>query len=138
MTSYSITSSDMNLHEHTHTYKQAGRWWSSESVRHEDTQKHTPTNPSPLTHQHTESCAIHAYNPHHLSRSLCTIPHTLIALDIFSFSRRHILHSSLADANIILGHPSYSALMFCSSLTFWLLGRRFIWACRPCACGERF
>lgn len=139
MTSYTTTGSDMNMHEHTHACKQAGRWRSSQSVRHEDIHRHThihidksPPCLSFALHSNTQKAVLS-------TRTILTHTTTLIALDIFSFSRGHIptLRSSPADANVILGHPGYSTLMFCSLLTFLLLGRRCIWPDQPCAFGEK-
>lgn len=84
VTSYSMTSSDMNMHEHTQACKQAGRWRRSKSVRLEDThaEAHTDKSLSPYTLTHTKlsSPCIQSYPP--------PPPPTLIALDIFSFPRR--------------------------------------------------
>lgn len=135
MTSYSTTSSDTNTREHTHARKQAGRWRSSESARHEDTHRHRNTHgqiPLP-SHTNTQKDVLSAH-------TILAPTTTLIALDIFSFSRGHVptLGSRPADTDVILGHPRYSPPMLCSSLTFLLLGRRCIWPGRPCARGRGF
>ena len=76
MTSYSSTSSDMNMHD---ACKQAGRWRSSEAARHEDTHRITQRQIPLLSHTHTHT---HTHTPssHPLN--------TLIALDVSSLSPR--------------------------------------------------
>ena len=85
MTSYSTTSSDMTMHEHTRSCKQAGRWRSSESVRREDTHrnKHTHTHTQTSLSPYTSKCKAFLSTILTISPDPFASSAPLIALDIF-------------------------------------------------------
>ena len=117
MTLSSTMSSDMNMHEPTHTClqtREVTEQWVSKAWRH----THTDTvDKSVSPHPHTtETCPLVTYDPHPLH-------HPNRSWHFFFFPRAQSALAPHMPTSSLVVHSS----MFCSSLTFLLLGRRGVW-----------